>query len=156
MIVAPHIVELSIILFLFYWLVGGVLFAIVGLLRPIKIRKAQFSCLFTLSSLLVAIGAAFSGTAIAGRPIARCLERADGYFDSLAAVISCGVLPLSLATFVGFILLILLGSLLMLLSLSKNQSWIDERSPEEPPMPGVITPVESTIDSPWPGHQSGE
>ena len=147
MMPTPHLIELSIILFLLYWLVGGVLFAIVGLLRPAKIRKAQFSCLFTLTSMLTAVGAAFVGTSIADRPIARCLERADGYLDSLAAVISCGVLPLTFSALVGFLLLILLGAVLMLLSLSKNQSWIDERSPEEPPMPGVQAPVESTIDT---------
>jgi len=155
MIVAPHLLELSIILFFLYWLVGGVLFAIIALLRPSKIRKAQFSCLFTLACGGSAVGAAFVGTSIAQRPIARCLERTDGYFDSLAAVISCGVLPLTLAAIVGFIVLILVGLLLMLLSLSKNQSWIDERGPEERPMPGVQAPVDSTID-PKPAQQHVE
>ncbi len=144
MIVAPHIVELSIILFLVYWLVGGVFFAIIALFRASKIRKAQFSCLFTLTSLACAVAASIAGTQLGGRAIHQCLRQADGYFSSLAAVISCGVLPLTFSALIGMLVLIIAGLFFLLISRSRNQSWVDERNPEDSPLPGVQAPIEQT------------
>ena len=144
MIGAPHIIELSFIIFLLYWLVGGVFFAIVSLFRASKIRKAQFSCLFTLSSLLGAVAASFVGIQIGGQAIDQCLRQTEGYFASLAAVISCGVLPLTFATLIGLLLLLVVGLFLLFVSRSKNQSWVDERAPEDTPLPGVQVPIDVT------------
>jgi NAD/NADP transhydrogenase beta subunit len=146
MILGPHIIELSIILFLLYWLVGGVFFAIIALFRSSKIRKAQFSCLFTLASIGWAVAATIVGTQIGGRAIRQCLRQADGYFSSLASVISCGVLPLTFAALVGFLGLIFMGLLLLVLSRSRNQSWVDERAPDERPLPGVQAPAQNGLD----------
>lgn len=144
MIIAPHITELSMILFFVYWIVGGVFFAIITLFRTSKIRKAQFSCLFTLTSLACAIAASLAGTQIGGRAIRRCLIQTDGYFDSLAAVISCGVLPLTFSALIGLLALIIVGIFFLLISRSRNQSWVDERHPEDPPLPGVQAPVRTS------------
>ena len=141
MISIPHLVEVSIILFLLFWLVGGVFFAIIALFRPAKLRKAQFSCLFSLSSLVLAIVAALFGTQLGAQEIEMCLMQADGYFASLAAVISCGVLPLTLVSLLAFMGLIALGFFFLLVSRSRNASWVDERGPEDAPLPGVQAPI---------------
>ncbi|MBT4857211.1 hypothetical protein HON52_03420 [Candidatus Uhrbacteria bacterium] len=145
MTIGPHVIELSIILFFLYWLAGGVFFAIITLFRSSKVRKAQFSCLFTLASVAVAVTAVIFGTNLGGRAIGQCLRESDGYFSSLAAVISCGVLPITFSALIGFAVLIILGAFLLFISRSRNQSWVDERAPDASPLPGVVTPVSQGI-----------
>lgn len=121
------IVALTIFWFILFWLVGGVFFAIVALLRIIKLRKTRFSCLFTLACGGAAYGAAWSGLTLGEGSIAECLQNSDSFFDQLAAVYGCGVLEISFSALLWFVGLIIAGFLLLLISRGANKSWTDVR-----------------------------
>ncbi|MFH1631917.1 MAG: hypothetical protein ABIA47_02750 [bacterium] len=108
-----------------YWIFGGVFFATVAIFKIIKLRKARFSCLFTVLTAGAAYAAARAGMMYGERQITECLEQADGFFNAIASVIACGVLELSLAGLVGFLLLLVAGFAALFVSRSGNGSWID-------------------------------
>ncbi len=102
--------------FILFWVVGGMLFAVVALTRFLKVKKAQFSCLFTLASVAAAYGAATTGM-MTGEPRAlRCIGGAAGAFDIGKAFVDCSLREIFLAGSAWFALLILVSILLMLLS----------------------------------------
>lgn len=111
--------------FILYWVFGGVVFASIAILRVIKLRRARFSCFFTLASLVCAFGAAYSGTLYAERAIYTCLEEAEDVFDRLASVVACGILEQVAAGTAWFGILIAAGLFLFFISRASNQSWID-------------------------------
>jgi len=122
---------LAVFWFLIFWLVGGVLFSIIALFRSSKIKKTQFSCLFTLLCAGCAYGAAHTGMMMGAEEINVCLEKAVGWTESFSAIIACGVFAMMISGLAWFILLFVGGSLLLLLSRSKNQSWIDGKVEED-------------------------
>ena len=62
------VILLSIFWFLAYWVLGGVFFAVITILRLGKIRMVRFSCLFTILALLLGVSASYFGIAgVAGR-----------------------------------------------------------------------------------------
>ncbi len=108
-----------------YWVIGGTIFAIIGFLSRMKVRKALFSFLFSLLALVLAILSAYGGvfwSSIAG---VGCIARQEGLLDQISGVIACGLLEISLAGIGGFTLLVLLGFVLLFLCRAKNQSWVD-------------------------------
>lgn len=108
-----------------YWVFGGVLFAIISLFRMTKMRKAQFSCLFSLSSIFIAFGAGYGGVKLGEGQVQACIEPNITFFDTLSAVIGCGVLEIFAAGAIGFGALILVGLFLMIITKARNQSWMD-------------------------------
>ena len=108
-----------------YWIFGGVFFATITFLRVIKLRKVRFSCLFTITSLLTAFGAAYLGMFLGEKEITACLTDVEGFVNFLSAVIGCGIFSFFLAGIAGFIILLLLGMIILMLSRAANQSWVD-------------------------------
>lgn len=126
-----YFLPLSVFWFFIFWLVGGVLFAIIALFRTTKLKKAQFSCVFTLWCLFCAIGAAHTGLLMGNDEIEICLQKAQGFVESFSAVIACGVYSMMITGAAWFILLFAGGLLLLLLSRAKNQSWVHEADKKE-------------------------
>lgn len=121
------VIVLTIFWFIIFWLIGGVIFAIIALMRTSKLRKARFSCLFTLACAGAAYGAAWSGLTLGEGAIAECLQKNDSFFEELAAVYGCGVLEISFSALLWFVGLFLVGFLLLLVSHTANQSWTDAK-----------------------------
>jgi hypothetical protein len=121
------IITLSIFWFILFWLVGGVAFAIVALLRVIKLRNTRFSCLFTLACAGAAFGAAWSGLTLGESSIGECLSHNDSFFDQLISVFGCGVLEISFSALLWFFGLIVAGFFLMLISRGAPKAWTDVR-----------------------------
>lgn len=108
-----------------YWIVGGVFFAVYSLTHASKIRKARFSCLFTLACLIVAYGAAQTGLRHGHAAIDECLVKAQDHFEALAAVFACGAISIFAAAGGGLVVLLAIGFILHYISRAKNQSWVD-------------------------------
>lgn len=121
----PYSWTLALTWFVIFWLVGGVFFAIISVMRTAKLRKAHFSCLFTLSTLLAACGAAYGGLYLGQGQIETCMVEAQDYFDALAAVYGCGVLELFAAAGLAFLALVFVGFILLFICRPKNDSWVD-------------------------------
>ncbi len=107
---------LALIWFIIFWVAGGVLFAVVALTRFLRIKKAQFSCLFTLASVAAAYGAATTGLMISEQKITQCLGSGAGPLEIGKAVFTCAFRDVFLSGGIWFALLILLAILFMLLS----------------------------------------
>ncbi len=127
----PYLLILGIIWFIVYWIVGGVLFALVAFSRVTKLRRALFSTLFTIESFLLGLLVAFAGTYSAEEQIATCVAESQDIFGDLASVIACGVLEHMVAGFIGFIVLIIAGLLTYFASRATNQSWLDSDVDED-------------------------
>lgn len=107
---------ISLLWFILYWIAGGVVFAVVAVTRLLRMKKAQFSCLFTIASAAAAYGATTTGL-IVRRP-ARCapLDFPDWLSWLPERVLSCNLNQLLLAGGAWFALLLLVSILLMLMS----------------------------------------
>ncbi|MCH8049504.1 hypothetical protein IH979_02220 [Patescibacteria group bacterium] len=116
---------LALFWFPIYWIIGSVVFAIVTIIRVIKLRKARFSCLFTTLSGGAAYGAAYVGLRLGEEEIAGCFMEVEDFWGSLASIFACGVFSVFLAAGVGFLLLIIAGFILLYISRARNQSWVD-------------------------------
>ena len=76
---------LTIVWFVVFWLVAGVMFAVIALIRFVKLNKARFSCLFTILSFVTAYGAAWMGVMAAVKGSSRCLARIDALYEAIPA-----------------------------------------------------------------------
>src|SRR5688572_25702387 len=123
--ILPHIFVIAFFWFVIYWVMGGVFFGAIAIVRVIKLRRARFSCLFTLASALCAFGAAYTGTFYAHENIRACIKEANDVFGKLASVIACGILEQVSAGFIWFLILIGVGLLFFVLCRASNQSWMD-------------------------------
>jgi hypothetical protein len=113
--------------FIVFWIVGGVIFSILALFRVAKLRKAQFSCLFTISCALCATGATYSASLLGNDQIQNCTNTARDIFAQFASVIACGIFPITIMGIAWFIGLMFVGIILLFISRSKNQSWVDKK-----------------------------
>ena len=120
-----HIFVIAFFWFMFYWVFGGVLFAVVSIMNVSKFRRARFSCLFTTASLICGFGAAYSGAMAAKESIDACLVESNDMFGRLASVVACGVFEQMVAGVFWFFILLCLSALAYILSRAGNQSWID-------------------------------
>lgn len=109
---------LSFLWFIFYWIFGGVFFAVVALLRLMRLRKVRFSCLFTLASLICAVGAAITGLRLVEQSEPTC---ADGGFLS---IVSCGFVGILTAMLLWAAALVILGFIFLALSKHQEPSWL--------------------------------
>lgn len=143
----------AIVLFLLlavgYWLFGGVLFALVALLRLKRIRKLRFSCLFSLASAGCAAGAAMTGLSWAQKDLSACTIKAGSFTRALASQAVCGWEGIVLAAAAWGAILLVLGVVFMALSRSGDPSWIEQIDEalapldEEPPAPIVTSEMTS-------------
>lgn len=108
-----------------YWMIGGTIFAVIVFLSMIKVRKALFSFLFSLTTLFVAFGAAFVGVFWATSGNAGCVSRQDALIDQVSTVIACGILEISLVGAIGFLVLLGVGGIVLSICRAKNRSWVD-------------------------------
>lgn len=113
------------VLFLLYWIIGGVIFATIAVTQVIKLKKTRFSVLFTMLSVVCALAASRTGLFLAQDSVQPCLAEAGDRLERFSAILACGILEITLAGTIWFIALIGFGLLLLLLSRAENQSWID-------------------------------
>ncbi len=123
---------LSILWFLVYWILGGVFFAIMTVVRLGRLRKVRFSCLFSILALVLGIGAAYVGLQGSKEAVRDCLINAQGNAEKLVAVLGCGFASIFGTFLLGALLLTIGGFLVMAISKSKTKPWII-LEPEEHP-----------------------
>ena len=104
--IVPFLTTLSILWFLVYWILGGVFFAIVTVIRLGRIRKVRFSCLFSILSLFLGVSAAYLGMRHSQTAVNACLAEASNKAEVVAAMFGCGMV---LANGCGARALVLLG-----------------------------------------------
>ena len=118
------LIILSILWFVVYWVLGGVFFAIVTMMRLGRLRKVRFSCLFTILSFVVGVGVAYSGMKGSQRAVADCLGEAVSNAEKMTAVFGCGAASIFGMFLLGALVLTAGGFLIMAVSKSKSQPWI--------------------------------
>ncbi len=139
------IILLAIFWFLVYWVLGGVFFAAIALLRLGRIRMVRFSCLFTLLALFLGAGAAYGGVARSQTDVLSCLEEAQSKAETVMAVFGCGFASIFGVFLVGAALLTLGGFLIMSISKSKTKPWIILEEPQEEILPEETVSVETQV-----------
>jgi hypothetical protein len=102
--------------FVIYWLLAGVLFAVVGLVRFMRINTARFSCLFTLFSFATAYGAAWTGFAAITKTNGRCLANVDALYEVIPGLFRCSPAIVVSNGVLWFIVLLAVGIGLMFVS----------------------------------------
>ncbi|HAU66575.1 TPA: hypothetical protein DCW61_04485 [Candidatus Uhrbacteria bacterium] len=127
----PFITTLSILWFLVYWILGGVFFAIVTVVRLGRIRKVRFSCLFSILSLVLGIGTAYLGMEHSKEAINACLAEAITKAETVAAIFGCGFAGIFGTFLLGALVLTFSGFIILALSKSKTKPWIVLDSQEE-------------------------
>ena len=124
-------VFLSILWFLVYWILGGVFFAVISLLRLGRVRKLRFSCLFSLWVLVIGIGAAFKGIEFSQEQVKECLADATNRAQIVTAVFGCGFSGVFGAFLIGAIAVTLGGFIIFAISRTKSRPWIVLEQEEE-------------------------
>jgi len=107
-------VTIAIFWFIIYWILGGVFFAIVVASRFIRLRKARFSCLFSIASATLAYGAASTTTVLSESSVAVCVNK-DGS-DGFLSLLRCAPNAFFGSGAIWFILLVVIGTVAVLLS----------------------------------------
>jgi len=122
---------IALIWFLAYWILGGVFFSVMALLRLGAVRKVRFSCLFTILALGCAAGAAWGGIGLADDAVSRCLISSESKAEAITAIFGCGFVGIFSAFLIGLIVLIAFGSVFLKISTAETKPWIilenDER-----------------------------
>ncbi len=116
---------IALIWFLVYWILGGVFFSLMAVLKMGSVRKVRFSCLFTILSLGCASAAAWGGFKMANEGVQSCLQEAATKAEIITAIFGCGFVGIFSAFTLGLIVLISLGSVCLKLSTTKTRPWID-------------------------------
>ncbi len=80
---------LGILWFLVYWILGGVFFAIIAILKLGRVRKVRFSCLFSLLALVVGFSASWFGISYASDSIESCTLQAVTRAESIISIFGC-------------------------------------------------------------------
>jgi hypothetical protein len=126
---------LAVVWFVVYWVLGGVFFAVLTILRLGRIKKVRFSCLFTLLAGICGYTAAYWGTAYGAESIEVCLVQARSKAEVVASLFGCGFSSVFGAFLVGAAVLTFIGLILMSLSKAKSKPWIilDTSEPQEEP-----------------------
>ncbi|TAL50423.1 hypothetical protein EPN81_02860 [Patescibacteria group bacterium] len=127
-------IVLSLLWFLVYWVLGGVFFAIMTVMRLGRLRKVRFSCLFSILSLLVGMGAAYAGMKGSQEAVRDCLGQAANNTEKMMALFGCGAASIFGMFLLGSLVLTIGGFLIMIISKSKTKPWIvldPEEMPEE-------------------------
>lgn len=128
----PHAIQvmvwsLTTAWFVIYWIVGGVVFSLVAASRALKIKKARFSCLFTLVCASTAWGAAWLSTRLSLRVHPICTLRANGFFDSILNGLNCSAREIWISGLLGFLVLLALSLIILVLSSESQPSKLETR-----------------------------
>lgn len=115
---------LSILWFFVYWILGGVFFAVMAILRLGRVRKVRFSCLFSILAAVCAVGASYYGVYTAKSAILSCAVNATSNVQKKVAIIGCGFSGIMEAFLLGALVLTLGGFVIMAISRSKAKPWI--------------------------------
>jgi hypothetical protein len=118
------LVFLSIFWFAVYWVLGGVFFAILTILRLGRVRKVRFSCLFSLLCGVVGYGAAYAGIRFSEQAVADCVATAQNKVERITALFGCGFSSVFGFFLIGAAVLTLGGLILLVISRSKTKPWI--------------------------------
>lgn len=116
---------IALIWFLVYWVLGGVFFSVMAVLRLGSVRKVRFSCLFTLLALGCASGAAWGGIRLAGDAVNACLLSSESKAEAVTAIFGCGFVGIFSAFLLGLIALVGVGAVILKLSTTKSKPWIN-------------------------------
>ncbi len=122
---------IALIWFLAYWILGGVFFSVMAVLRLGSVRKVRFSCLFTILALGCAFGASLGGIRLAGDSIDACLVESASHAEAITAIFGCGFVGIFGAFFLGLVVLVAVGAILLMLSTTKSKPWIVLEEREE-------------------------
>lgn len=121
---SPFFISLGVIAFLTYWVFGGVIFSVLSLLRPGKLRRVRFSCLYTLFSGGIGYTSAYmawrlleksAGPIAESVPVTQVIERVGG----------SGLLSIIFSFLTGLCVVFAGGWIIFLLSRTKELSWLD-------------------------------
>ncbi|MFA5945638.1 MAG: hypothetical protein WC802_01870 [Patescibacteria group bacterium] len=127
----PHeplgfLLVLALLWFVSFWILGGVIFAIIGLVRFLRLNKNRFSCLFTILSALTGFGAAWMGLLAARANDAEgCLDNSTtftGITQFFPNLFSCSSQEVLYSAGLWFLFLMAAGIVLLFFS----------RAPERP------------------------
>lgn len=133
--ILPFFYLLAFLWFLFYWLSGGVLFALITLIKLGRVRKVRFSVLFTGWSLICGIASAWIGLIVAGESVKTCLETAYNKAEQMMALFGCGFAGV-LGTFLfGAAAVVLGGWIILSISKTKHRPWINLDTQKDIPDP---------------------
>ena len=114
---------LSLSWFILYWIFGGVVFSLIAAARSMHMKKARFSCLFTLGAVAAAFGAAYSGIILARPRGLRCpdalisrgtLQGAEHF--SIQSILMCDFGAVLVGGAMFFLLLLAIGTISLVLS----------------------------------------
>ncbi len=122
--ITSFFIILSILWFLAYWIFGGVLFAVITILRLGRVRKLRFSCLFSFLSLVCGVGAAYVGVGYSKEAVSDCLVEATSNAERVVAVFGCGFASILGAFLFGAVIVVLGGFIFLILSKAKTRPWI--------------------------------
>ncbi|OGL71008.1 hypothetical protein A3B32_01985 [Candidatus Uhrbacteria bacterium RIFCSPLOWO2_01_FULL_53_9] len=125
---------LSLLWFLVYWIFGGVVFMIIGLVRPGRMKRVRFSCLYTIVSALTGYGAARLGVYWATQA-SGSLPKTASIEDVAFLLGSLEFIGILLGLAVGFAVTFVTGWIIMLLSRNQESTWYDrgQEPVDEPP-----------------------
>jgi len=122
---------LSVVWFLVYWIFGGVLFALLAILRLGNIRKVRFSCLFSLLAAGVGTASAWYGIRYSEQSIAECLASAENRAQVITSIFGCGFIGVVGAFGIGILAIILGGFVIMSISKANSKPWISMDGEDE-------------------------
>lgn len=119
----PLILVVGFICFLIYWIFGGIFFACLALLRLRRLRKARFSCLFSLSSFVIAFGSSWFGfTSLIDK---KCFSEVDKINTILKdSLFFCDFWTIFWLMLGGFFVQIIVGFFLLKISSWQDRSWL--------------------------------
>ena len=123
-------VILSALWFLVYWIFGGVVFMIISLVRPGKMKRVRFSCLYTIISALTGYGAAKLGIFWATQATGTIPE-AQTVTEAVLVVGGLEFVGILLGLVSGFLVTFIAGWVIMLISRSHEMTWYDRNQGRE-------------------------
>jgi hypothetical protein len=107
---------LSTFFFLLYWLLGGTIFALVALSRAAQLRGLQFSCFFSLFTVIAGIGAGWWGAVQVKEVAPKCLQGVNTALEAARTAVQCAPEPVSQAAALGAGALLVAGGAVFMLS----------------------------------------
>ena len=111
----------ALVWFIVYWIFGGVFFAIVVASRFINLRKARFSCLFSIASGVLAYAAATTTLLTAQLPMRACAKVTKEGTDAFLGLLKCAPKAFFASGFLWFAVLVLIGAVAVLLSRAEKR-----------------------------------
>jgi hypothetical protein len=116
-----NLLPMALVWFLVYWLLAGIIFAIIGFIRVGRINVTKFSCLFTVLTLAVAIGAVWTGFVFTINTSPSCLNDIHIAIRALWGLFKCATAINIYNAIVWFVILLIAGVGAMFISTARNR-----------------------------------